>query len=414
MAQTQANVAALFKETYREVIPVLFEAEQDFCSNIQSRADVERAGPRTLRLPKKMSNGGMFRTFSPDGGDMGRGNAAVYDAAVLTPLPTLIALEQNKSVKWNTANDSIAVHNAAKDLLTDGMEEYKTHLDRHLMTAGDGVLAVSASAAGTVVTMTSPVGSRLLRANNNYTVYDTTLATNRGMAFCSSTDYPNKTATFSSLPAGYTAGSDKFLIDNITGATPTWLYGIKYHHNSAVTGNWMGMNRATYPQIRTPSVTAAGALAPYHIRLVKSLMELSRGPKIWDGGKWQWFIPPAQRQAYEDIGISQTRYDRGSDHPGMEAMFNVKKLSIDGMSVLCSTNADPSRMDLIDWKNWGRGETLPIGLYTVEDDSVFQIYGASGGLAAAEICYIAQISQTFVDDPSRAGFISSLTVPTGY
>jgi len=414
MAQTQANVAALFKETYREVIPVLFEAEQDFCSNIQSRADVERAGPRTLRLPKKMSNGGMFRTFSPDGGDMGRGNAAVYDAAVLTPLPTLIALEQNKSVKWNTANDSIAVHNAAKDLLTDGMEEYKTHLDRHLMTAGDGVLAVSASAAGTVVTMTSPVGSRLLRANNNYTVYDSTLATNRGMAFCTSVDYPNKTATFSSLPAGYTAGSDKFLIDNITGATPTWLYGIKYHHNSAVTGNWMGMNRATYPQVRTPYVTAAGALAPYHIRLVKSLMELSRGPKIWDGGKWQWFIPPAQRQAYEDIGISQTRYDRGSDHPGMEAMFNVKKLSIDGMSVLCSTNADPSRMDLIDWKNWGRGETLPIGLYTVEDDSVFQIYGASGGLAAAEICYIAQIAQYFVDDPSRAGLISSLTVPTGY
>ncbi len=414
MAQTQANVAALFKETYREVIPVLFEAEQDFCSNIQSRADVERAGPRTLRLPKKMSNGGMFRTFSPDGGDMGRGNAAVYDAAVLTPLPTLIALEQNKSVKWNTANDSIAVHNAAKDLLTDGMEEYKTHLDRHLMTAGDGVLAVSASAAGTVVTMTSPVGSRLLRANNNYTVYDTTLATNRGMAFCTSVDYPNKTATFASLPAGYTAGSDKFLIDNITGATPTWLYGIKYHHSAAVTGNWMGMNRATYPQIRTPSVTAAGALAPYHIRLVKSFMELSRGPKIWDGGKWQWFIPPAQRQAYEDIGISQTRYDRGSDHPGMEAMFNVKKLSIDGMSVLCSTNADPSRMDLIDWKNWGRGETLPIGLYTVEDDSVFQIYGASGGLAAAEITYIAQIAQYFVDDPSRAGVIGSLTVPTGY
>lgn len=414
MAQTQANVAALFKETYREVIPVLFEAEKDFCSNIQSRADVERAGPRTLRLPKKMSNGGQFRTFSPDGGDMGRGNAAVYDAAVLTPLPTLIALEQNKSVKWNTANDSIAVHNAAKDLLTDGMEEYKTHLDRHLMTSGNGVLAVSASAAGTVVTMTSPIGSRLLRPNNNYTVYDTTLATNRGMAFCTSVDYPNKTATFSSLPAGYVAGSDCFLVDNITGATPTWLYGIKYHHNAAVTGNWMGMNRATYPQIRTPAVTAAGALAPYHIRLIKSLMELNRGPKVWQNGKWQWFIPPAQRQAYEDIGISQTRYDRGSDHPGMEAMFNVDKLSIDGMSVLCSTNADPSRMDLIDWKNWGRGETLPVGLYTVEDDSVFQIYGASGGLAAAEITYIAQIAQYFVDDPSRAGYVASLTVPTGY
>ena len=92
----------------------------------------------------------------------------------------------------------------------------------------------------------------------------------------------------------------------------------------------------------------------------------------------------------------------------------MDKLSIDGMSVLVSTNADPTRIDLIDWNNWGRGETLPLGLYTVEDDSVFQVYGASGGLAAAELTYIAQISQVFVDDPSRGGYISSLTTDSAF
>jgi hypothetical protein len=413
MAQTQANVAGLFKETYREVIPILFEMEDDFCSMIQARADVERAGPRTLRAPVKLYNGGQFRTFSPDGGDLGRGNAAVYEAAVMTPLPVLIALEQNKSVKWNTANDAIAVHNAAKDLLTDGMDEFKTHLDRHLMTAGNGVLATCASNAGLVVTFTSPVGSRLLRPGNRYSVYDTTLATNRGMMTCTSVDYPNKQATFDAFPGGFTVGSDKLLVDNITGATPTWLFGLKYHHNSASTGTWMGLSRVTYPQLRTPEVVATGALVPSYIRLAKSLIELARGSKVWSTGNWQWFLSPAQRQAYEELGLALARYDR-KGHENFEAMFNVSQLSIDGMATLVSTNADPSRIDLIDWKNWYRGETLPVGLYTVEDDSTFQIYGASGGLAAAEITYVAQIAQYGVNDPMRAAYISSLTVPTGY
>lgn len=413
MAQTQANVTGLFKETYREVIPILFEMEDDFCSMIQSRADIERAGPRTLHAPVKLYNGGQFRTFSPDGGDMGRGNAAVYETATLTPLPVLIALEQNKSVKWNTANDAIAVHNAAKDLLTDGMDEFKTHLDRHLMTAGNGVLATSASSSGTTVTFTSPVGSRLLRPGNRYSVYDTSLATNRGMMTCTAVDYPNEKATFDAFVSGFTDSSDKLLIDNITGATPTWLYGLKYHHNSASTGTWLGLSRVSYPQIRTPEVVATGALVPSYIRLLKSLIELSRGSKVWATGNWQWFLSPAQRQAYEELGIAQSRYDR-KGHDTFEAMFNVSQLSIDGMSTLVSTNADPSRIDLIDWKNWYKGETLPVGLYTIEDDSTFQVYGASGGLAAAELTYIAMIAQFGVSDPGRAGYISSLTVPSGY
>lgn len=408
MAQTQANVAGLFKETYREVIPILYETGQAFGNRVQTRADVERAGPRTLRLPKKMYNGGQFRTFAQDGGDMGRGSAAVWDTATLTPIPTLIALEQNKSVKWNTANDAIATHNAAKDLLTDGMEEYKTHLDRNLQGSGNGVLATCASNAGLVVTFTAPIGSRRLRPGSYYQVYNTGLTVNRGKMLCTSVNYPGREATFDAFPAGFTVGSDVLMPDGVSGATPTWLYGLRYHHNSAATGLWMTLSRVTYPQIRTSEVVATGALVPNYIRLLKDRMELVRGPEMWQSGKWEWYIPTAQRHAYESLGIAQTRFDRGTEHQGLEMMFNIDKLSIDGMSVLTSSNADPSFMDLVDWKNWGRGETLPIGLYTVEDDSVFQVYGASGGLAAAELVYICQIAQYFVDDPGRAGYISSL------
>jgi len=415
MAQTQANVAALFKQTYREAIPMLFEVEQDFCSNITAKADLEKAGPNTLIIPKKMTNGGQFRTFSPDGGDMGRGSGATYDKCTATPLPMLIALELNKSVKWNTANDAIAVHNAAKDLLTDGMEELKAHLDRNLMTNGTGVLATSASAVSTVVTMTAPVGSRLLRPGSAYSVYDSTLATNRGTAVCLSVDYPNRKATFDSMPAGYTAGSDVFLPDGITGATPTWLYGLKYQHSSAATGYYMGLDRATYPQLRTPQVAAgSSALSTAHIRLAKSKIELLRGGKVWNTGKWQWFMSPAQRQAYEELGLQYAKYEKGAQHTGLEAMFDTSRLTIDGMPVMVSVNADPSRVDLIDWSNFFRAETLPVGLYTVDDASTFAVYGASGGLAAAEICYLATLFQLGADDTQRGAYIDGLSYASGY
>lgn len=415
MSQTQANVAALFKQTYREAIPVLFEVEEDFCSMFNAKADIEKAGPNTLIAPLKISNGGQFRTFSQDGGDMGRGSAAVYEKAVLTPLPYLIGLEMNKSVKWNTANDAIAVHNAAKDLLVDGMAELKTQLDRNLMTAGDGVLAVtSTSVSAPTVVMTAYVGSRLLRPGSYYTFYSTNLATNRGTALCTAVNYPSRTATFDALPAGYTDG-DKILPDGISGATPTWLYGLKYHHNSAATGTWMGLNRATYAQIRTPQVAAGSAsLSTSHIRLLKSKIELLRGAKVWNTGKWQWFMSPAQRQAYEELGLQFVRYDKGSEHKGLEAMFNMDKMSIDGMPVMVSSNADPARIDLIDWSNWYKGETLPVGLYTVDDNSTFAVYGASGGLAAAEITYLAGIMQVGLDDPQRGGYIDGLAVGASY
>lgn len=415
MAQTQANVAALFKQTYREAIPMLFEVEDDFCSQINAKADIEKAGPNTLIIPKKMTNGGMFRSFSPDGGDMGRGSGATYDRANLTPLPVLIALELNKAVKWNTANDAIAVHNAAKDLLTDGMEEFKAHLDRNLMTAGNGVLATSSAVVGTTVTFQAPFGSRLLRPGSAYTVYDTNLLINRGTMVCLTVDYPNRQATFDAIVAGFVAASDVLMPDGLTGATPTWIFGLPYHHNSSAVGFWMGLNRATYPQIRTSQIAAGGAaLSTSHIRLLKSRIELLRGGKVWSTGKWQWFMSPAQRQAYEELGLQFARYEKGSEHKGLEAMFDVGKLTIDGMPVMVSVNANPARIDLIDWSNWFKGETLPVGLYTVDDASTFQIYGASGGLAAAEIMYIANLAQYGVDDNQRGGYIDGLSFVAGY
>ena len=55
-----------------------------------------------------------------------------------------------------------------------------------------------------------------------------------------------------------------------------------------------------------------------------------------------------------------------------------------------------------------------IDYFEVGDQTVFPIYGASGGLAAAFIFYFDTGFQVFSDSPRSGGYIDGLARPTGY
>lgn len=418
-ALTAARVDALLKERYRKAVPQMYESAKTFCARLKKREDVELVGRRTIRAAKKMTPGGQFRTFNPDGGDMGRGSGARYEVTTMTTLPLLLALEKTKSAMWETEQSELAIKNAVQEQLMDGVSEFATHCDRHLMTNGNGVLATVLSGQGTAtLVMTTPNGSRWLREGNNYTVYPANLAAPRGMVEIDLNDTTTRTVTIVNSPVNPVVANilntDVFLVDNISGASPAWINGIRYHHNSANTGFWMGLNRATFPQLRTVEVAAGGPLVPTHFRQLKNRMALLRDD-CFKTGSWSWLLAPAQQQAYEELSLQiTTRRRDGTNRQGPELMDNVDELEIDGMEALVSSNADPSIIDLVRWDNWWRGETVEFGLYTVDEIDTFPIYGASGGIAAADIMYFCQLAQWGVDDPRMAGYISGLTVPTGY
>jgi hypothetical protein len=416
MAQTQANVAALFKETYREHVPELLERTNTFYARIKAKGDTEKAGPRTLRIPKKMSPGGQFRTFSQDGGDMGRGNAPIFDVATLTPKPVLEAVEFNQSVRWNTANDQIAVLNALTDNVADATDEWGVNVDKSLQGNADGILATMSSGATTTSwTLAAPMRARLLRINSRVLNMDSAQAGYRGAPTAStitSIDDTTGVVTVDAAPAGQT-NTDVIVVDGLTGATPAWLNGIKNLHNSSSSGTVMGLSRVTYPQIRTPNQTLSSAITAAAFRAGINAVEILRGPQVWDSGDWAVYGNPAQRQAVEELGISMNLYDKTGGKDGFDPLFDVGKLRVNGFKYVSSRNADPTRLDLVDFANWFKGETLPVGLYDVEDDTMFPIYGTSGGLAAAEIFYVVGILDFGIDDFQRASIWSSLSVPSG-
>jgi hypothetical protein len=55
-----------------------------------------------------------------------------------------------------------------------------------------------------------------------------------------------------------------------------------------------------------------------------------------------------------------------------------------------------------------------IDFYEVNGNTVFPIYGASGGLAASYIFYFDLAMQVFSDNPRTGAFIDTLARPQGY
>jgi hypothetical protein len=77
-------------------------------------------------------------------------------------------------------------------------------------------------------------------------------------------------------------------------------------------------------------------------------------------------------------------------------------------------NWNKTRIDFVNGEVWGRGETLPIGFYKSDGRSIFEIRGASGGVATADIFYMTVGMQTFVTNPAATAYIYGLAVPSGY
>ena len=82
-----------------------------------------------------------------------------------------------------------------------------------------------------------------------------------------------------------------------------------------------------------------------------------------------------------------------------------------GAPVVTSFNWDKTRIDFVTDSIWGRGEILPIGFYKTDGRNIFEIRGASGGVATAEIFYMVVGMQTFVNNPAACAYIDTSPSP---
>jgi hypothetical protein len=85
-----------------------------------------------------------------------------------------------------------------------------------------------------------------------------------------------------------------------------------------------------------------------------------------------------------------------------------------GVGIRKSMSWDKTRIDFIVKEVWGRAEMHAAGFYDVDGRKVFEIRGASGGVAASQVYYIVASFNLFVNNPAACVYIDQLLVPTGY
>ena len=422
MAVVESNVTALELERVLPKIRTLFERDDRFYAHIKKR-DVEVISNRQMRVPLELRPGGSFQYFNPDGGDLGRGGGPTWYKAVLTAVFFSQNIEYTKLTQWSTDNDRKAITNAVRRLTASAIDELRRQIDSQLMQSGNGVIGTVTvvATAGGVDTYTlgdgatgDGNGARLVRYGQTVQVYDSTLATLRGKGVVTLWDIVNKIIDVTPAIAGAVA-TDKIVVDGISNPTSLpALYGVPYHHSNASAGTWLGFNRSTTPEIRSNRVNGNNAalslpLPRLAINMIGNRVGMDNNfkPNAW--------LHPCQKQAYEDIGQGMIMLNQ-SMQSQKEGNLNLyfDKMQFAGAPDRASYNWNKTRIDFIADEVWGRGEILPIGFYKTDGRQIFEIRSASGGVTAADIFYMVNGMQVFVNNPAATAYIDALAVPAGY
>jgi hypothetical protein len=420
-AMQNAQTIALQLEKVRDKVPLLYERDDVLLSMIQQRGDVEKVSSRAMRLPLQVNPGGKAGSYNADGGDLGRGSGTVYDVATISPIFYRFAVEITKLVEYATNAREKVIENAAKREVANGMKQFRAFLDKLVQTAGNGVLGTISSISGTTFTMTIPSGAALVYVGQTIQIYDPTLTTNRNVASSTVTNVlaadpiNAQTITVDNVPAS-TAAGDLIVHDGLTGAQPVSLFGIKYHQNNATTGTWLNLNRATYPvQLATPRVNAGNAaITPANVRLAINKVRKSLG--INQVGRLIAYTSVEQEHAWENLGItiSQVIKEGGAGNANdLDLLFTGRK-TMSGVPIKSSVNADQTRVDFLDLSHWGRAVMKDIDFFEIGGQTVFPIYGTSGGISAAYIFYFDTGFQVWNDSPRSGAYIDTLARPSGY
>lgn len=413
MAQTNANVVALQLEKVRDTFETLYERDNVFYALIKTKGEAEKVSSRDMRVPLQIRPGGNAGQASMAGADLGRGSATQYEKAVVSPIFFKFAVEINKEVEYHTDSKEKAIANAVKREVKNGMAQFRAFLDKLCQTDGSGVLGtIATGGAADPLVLDSNIGTQAFYPGQTVSTFTANFATKRGdLNVVSLTNLT--TMDIDALPAG-TVDTDVVTVSGLTAGAGTQqsLFGLRYHASDAATGTWLGLDRSLFPEIRTPKVAGGGAALDLDkVRLALNKFILNLGAEATPKDLIA-YTHPAQAHQYEKLGTAISTIMKQGGNEKMDLLFG--DLNFGGVPMKWSINADPTVIDFLSPSKWGRAVSKEIDLYEVDGNTTFPIYGASGGIATAEIFYFVTGFQIYNINPRCGSYIDALTKPAGY
>lgn len=408
-----AQTVASQQEWVRPELDDLSLVSSTLWRRIEKSTKVKPVSNRPFRLPTMPVQGGKFRTGNLlDGADMGRGSAPVEVPGTGTCVTYIEAFEYTALSDYATDSDEKAIEDYADLTHRMAAKTFGGYMDALMQTNSSNQLDTIVTLGTNSVTVNN---ANLFQNNQDVDIWTGVSGTFIATVTILTADAVTSTLTFTATLPGTVAAGYGLFVSGSAAQPGTGLNGIRTFAVSTNTGMWMNVPRSSYPGMYTqPSLPVNGALTPAIVREVQSLIELAKGIDE-DNEDLVGHCNVDVRNAWENNALLVQRIDyNATKGDRSEDMLKRKAPNqIGGYEMLVNVRALPGYLDLIPIKNWGRVETKPLDFYSVAGQTLFPVYGASGGLTSDLIFYLVWSGQTFMTETREGAFLTGISVSKG-
>lgn len=409
-----AQALATEQEYVRPELEYLCLSASVFWKRVQKNTSVKPVSDRPTRVPTVPSGGGKPRVANLNGGDLGIGSGPTTVPGQLTTTAFSHAFSYTAQAEYATDSDEKAIENFATWTRAFAPKQFANFLDIQAQGNGSGQIDTILS---TVLSGGLVVGLVVTNANFFLDDQDLDIWTAVGGTFittvtCQSSDILGNTLWLQTpAPATVVAGQGIF-VNGSPAQANSGLMGIRAYQVATNTSNWMGVQRSAWPgKYNTPFVPVNGALTPQSVRALQSLVELSKGEDAEDDMVAHCNVDA--RDAWEQNALLVQHIDMAQlkGDTSVDMLKRNAPNQIGGREMVVNPRALPGYIDFLKFKNIFAIETAPVDFYSVAGQTLFPLYGASGGIMTAMVFYMIYEGQLGFVQTRENAFMSGITIP---
>lgn len=413
-----AQALASEQERVRPELENLALSSSKLWKRFEKNTSVKPVSDRPTRLPTMPTTGGLHSVGNMDGSDMGIGSGPTQVPGMLTTVCYISAWSYTKQAEYATDSDEKAIENFATLTRSLAPKKFADFMDINLQgnASNEVDTIVSVVTSGGLEVGVVVNNANFFLDGTNYDVW-TAVGGNFVVTInCQSSDILANTVWFQTpLAAGTVSAGQGLFVSGASAQSNTGLYGIRYFQVGTNTGNWLTVQRSAWPgKYIAPTIPVNGALTPQIVRAIQSQIELSMGEEALDGDIIA-HCNVSERDAWEQNALLVQHIDMANLR-GDQSVDMLKKKSatqIAGREMLVNPRALPGYIDFLKLANCQRYETKPVDFYDVAGQTLFPVYGQSGGLASALVFYIVWEGNVAMVQTRENAFLSGISIPKG-
>lgn len=417
MAFLGNNSAALAaqREAISPIMPALMLTSSYLWGAFDAMDGVTPVGTRPTRIPTLPQIGANPSVPNFDGGPLGRGQAPQEVAAYASCASYLLSIEWTLLSDWATDSDAKAIKGFSALTHEMAPKAFGSFMDVMAQNDGSNVIDTIVSVGTGSLTVNLANYFQSGQYIDIFTAVNGTFVTTLQVAVEAMNT--NTIALTTAVPSAVVAGM-AIAVHGSTATSNSGMLGLHYFNTLTDTGNYLGIQRASYPSRYVASGVALNnqGLTQSVIRGMQVAGAYAIGQNFAEAEPVVHCGPDAVaawESNYTGV-ITATRESAGSrsldmlpkDPPQMMAGRPIL-----GPDQWGNPRATPGRIDFIDKSQYKRLETKAMGELEWGGQTDFPIVANDGGLAASTISYLGVVTQLVCLDVRKQGVITGFSTP---